>query len=110
MMADKPEVYMREATAKDTDFAVACQEALLKDMVSYGGHALNDGALIRERLQADLRDSLGKGEYVVLLAGLLEEDDHPIGMVEANLMRPYDIFEPKLVLHIRSVFVESGRR
>jgi GNAT superfamily N-acetyltransferase len=110
IMRDEIEVYIREATARDTNFVVACQRAMLQDMASYGGHGLNDDAWIAERLRADLRESLDKEDSVILLAALHGEEDDPLGMVEAYTVHPYDIFEPKLVLHIRSVYVEPGNR
>ena len=109
-MGDKLGMYLRKAGIQDTDFILVFQRALLQDMVSHGGHSLNDDDRIIERLRADLRENLDREDYVVLLATLQGKGDDPIGMIEAHIVQPYDLFEPKLVLHIRSVYVEPGYR
>jgi GNAT superfamily N-acetyltransferase len=109
-MTDDPAVMLREATAQDADFVVASVRAMLHDMASYGGHVLADDDQITARLSSHFWDSLEKEDHVCLLAHLQGGNGDPIGMIEASMVQPYDIFQAKAVLHIRSAYVMPGRR
>lgn len=100
---------LRKATVHDADFVVTSILVMLQDMASYGGHTLNEESQVRSQLRAHFVDALEKGDHLFLLA-VLEAEEGPVGVIEASVVSPYDIFRPKSVLHIHSIHVKPNHR
>jgi ribosomal protein S18 acetylase RimI-like enzyme len=101
---------LREATVQDVDTVVDLVTAMLQEMASLGGHALDEEARARAWLRARFAHSVEKEDhvYVVAVAGRGEEE--LAGVVEASVVSPEGVFRPKAVVHIHSLYVEPGYR
>ncbi len=101
---------LREATIRDIDSVVNLIKAMLQDMVSYGGHALNKGGEISLQLQTHFLDVSEKEDHIFLLAVSEGTEEETVGVIEASVVCPPEIFQPKSVLHIHSIYVEPSHR
>ena len=101
---------VREATLQDIDFVVGCVQAMLHAMVSYGGHDIIGDDQLDHKFRAHFAQSLQTEDRVFLLAVPTGEEHNPVGMVEASVVKPHDVFQPKSVLHIHSIYVEPNHR
>jgi GNAT superfamily N-acetyltransferase len=100
---------LREATIRDIDSVVDLIKAMLQDMASYGGHALNEESEISLRLRTHFTDVSEKEDHIFLLA-VLEGKEEPVGVIEASVVCPHEILQPKSVLHLHSIYVEPSCR
>lgn len=103
-------VVLREATAEDVDSVVHLVGAMLRDMASYGGRALDAEHQVESELRAHLTSGLGDRDHVVLLAALEGNEKAPVGVIEASVRSPHSVFRSRRVLHIHSIYVEPGYR
>lgn len=101
---------LRAATIRDTDFVVDLIKAMLQDMVSYGGHALNEEGKIDLQLRTYFRDISKKENHIFLLAISEKTEKEPMGLIETSVISSSAIFQPKSILHIHSIYVEPGHR
>jgi len=99
----------RRATAQDTEVVVDLVTAMLKEMAVYGGRALSEDRLVRDRLYEHFLDVLEDDDHLCLF-GLARGAGEPVGIVEAGLRHPHDIFRPALVVHVRALYVEPCYR
>jgi GNAT superfamily N-acetyltransferase len=99
-----------EATVQDIDSIVEMIKAMLQDMVSCGGHALNEESRIELQLRTHLAKGFERTERIVLLAALEGVEKKPVGMIEASITSLHEVFQPKRVLHIHSIYVERNCR
>jgi GNAT superfamily N-acetyltransferase len=107
-MANKM-VILREATPQDIDTLVGYFQAMLRAMASYGGHALIEDDQLAVKVRAHFAELQMEGR-VCLIAVQTEEEQHPVGVVDATIEKPYPVFKPKPVLHIHGVYVEPDHR
>ena len=101
---------LREATIRDTDSVVELIKSMVQDMASYGGHALNEGSEISLQLHTHFKEVSKKENHIFLLAVPEGTEDKSVGVIEASVVCPPEIFQPKSVLHIHSIYVEPSRR
>jgi len=101
---------IREATPQDIDSVVSFVQAMLHAMVSYGGHPLDDDDQIDQRFRVHFTQSLQREDRVFLVAVQAGEAENPVGIVEASIVEPHEVFQSKLVLHIHSIYVEPNHR
>lgn len=101
---------LREATAEDVDSVVHLVGAMLRDMASYGGRALDAEDQVESELRAHFTGGLGDRDHVVLLVALEGSEKAPVGVIEASVRPPHSIFRSRRVLHIHSIYVDPGRR
>lgn len=101
---------LREATILDIDFVVNLIKAMLQDMSSYGGHVLNEEREISLQLQTHFTDVSKKEDHIFLLTVSEGIEEEPVGVIEASVVCPSEIFQPKSVLHIHSIYVEPSHR
>lgn len=104
------DLVLRNATAEDLDSVVHLVGAMLRDMASYGGRALNAEDQVESELRAHFTRGLGGRDHVVLLAALEGNEKAPVGVIEASVRSPHSIFRSRRVLHIHSIYVEPGDR
>ena len=100
---------IREASVRDIDLVVDLVSAMLRDMASYGGHALNDAGQVSALLRARFAESAENEEHVYLLAAP-EGEGEPIGVVEASAFFQYELFQPKSLVHVHSLYVKPSHR
>jgi GNAT superfamily N-acetyltransferase len=101
---------IREASIRDIDSVVKLITAMLQDMASYGGHVLKEGVELSLQLRAHFTDVSRKENHIFLLAVQQGTKDGPIGVVEASLVNLDEVFQPKSVLHIHSMYVKPSYR
>lgn len=101
---------LREADGHDVGPVVELVMAMLREMAAHGGRALNDEAYVTARLRERFLDSLEKDDHVNLLRLAEGREEEPVGIVEASVRSPYDIFRPKSVVHIHALYVEPRHR
>lgn len=110
MAPDKAVVKLWEATARDGDVVVDLITTMLEEMASHGGHTLDAEGRVRSRLRTRFADSLDREGHIYLLASLEGPASEVVGIVEASIVSPYDIFRQKQVVHIHSLYVEPRHR
>jgi ribosomal protein S18 acetylase RimI-like enzyme len=101
---------LRKATTQDVDSVVSLILAMLQDMASYGSHTLNEEGQVSSRLRARFTDVSEEENHVFLLAVQEGAEEEIVGVVEASTVSAYDVFRPKLVLHIHSIYVRPNHR
>ena len=101
---------LRKATIRDIDSVVDLIEAMLQDMASYGGHALNEMSEIRLQLRTHFTDASERDDHIFLLAVPQGAEEDPVGVVEASVVCPHEVFQPKSALHIHSIYVAPSYR
>lgn len=100
---------LREATIHDVERVVELVTAMLREMAAHGGRALNDEERVRAGLRERFLGSLEKDDHVYLF-GLAEGRRERVGIVEASVRSPYEIFRPKSVVHIHALYVKTRHR
>ncbi len=110
MASDQTVGELREATLQDGDAVIDLVTAMLKELASYGEHALDEERHVRSQLRSRFKDSLGKEEHVYLLAPVEGQEVDPAGVVEASIVSPCEVFRPKEILHIHSLYVRPCHR
>jgi GNAT superfamily N-acetyltransferase len=106
---DDEVIGLREATIEDIDSIVDFIKAMLHELVSYGEHAPNEESQIDSHLRTRFTTGLEKEDRTVLIAAL-EGAEEPVGIIEASVTDLHEIFRPKSVLHIHSIYVEHNHR
>jgi GNAT superfamily N-acetyltransferase len=99
-----------EATIRDLDSVTDFIRAMLQDMVSYGGHALNEDHEVSLQLETRFTEACETEDHVFLLAVGEGAEGGPVGVIEASVGRPTRSFYPMSVLHIHSIYVEPSYR
>jgi ribosomal protein S18 acetylase RimI-like enzyme len=79
-------------------------------MASYGGHALRTESELSLRLRARFTEASESKDHVFLLAVREGREEESVGIIEAGEVCPLDIFQPKSVLHVYSIYVEADCR
>jgi GNAT superfamily N-acetyltransferase len=100
----------REATLRDVEPVVDMVLAMLQEMAAHGGHALNQEEQVRSTLRHRFVHSLQVEDHVYLLAVPGGEEGTPAGVMEASVVGLYEVFRPRSVLHIHSLYVQPGHR
>lgn len=101
---------LREATVQDIDAVVDLVTAMLQEMASHGGHALDEEARARSLLRTRFTDGLEKEDHVYVVAPVEGEEEELAGMVEASVVSPYGVFRSKSVVHVHSLYVQPRYR
>ena len=101
---------LRKATVPDIDAVVDLVTAMLQEMASYGGHALDEEARVRSVLRTRFSDSLEKEGHVFVVATGQGEEEELAGIVEASVVSPHAVFRPKLQLHVHALYVQPRYR
>ncbi len=101
---------LRKATLGDVECVVDMVVAMLQEMATHGGHALNHEEKVRSRLRDRFVHSLEQEDHVYLLAVPEAEGGAPAGLLEASVVDPDEFFQPRSVLHIHSLYVEPSYR
>jgi GNAT superfamily N-acetyltransferase len=96
---------LREATVQDVDAVVDLVTAMLREMASYGGRALGEEAQVKSLLRTRFTDSLEKDNHAYLLAPVEGAEEELAGIVEASIISPYAVFQPKPLVHVHSLYV-----
>lgn len=107
-MSDEHAIVLGKATVQDTNVVVHLIEAMLQEMTSHGGHALEDD--VTPKLRARFTESLQTEDHVYLLASTAGPAEEPVGVVEASVVSPYQIFRYRPVLHVHSLYVKPHYR
>jgi GNAT superfamily N-acetyltransferase len=107
-VSDEHAIVLGEATVQDTNVVVHLIEAMLQEMTSHGGHALGDD--VRSRLRARFTESLEREDHGYLLTSTTGPAGEPVGVVEASVVSPYQIFRQRPVLHVHSLYVKPRYR
>lgn len=102
-------IVLQEATPQDIDTLVGYFQEMLRAMASYGGHALIENDQLDVKVRAHFAE-LQSEDRVCLIAVQAEGEQNPVGVVDATIEKPYDVFKPKPVLHIHGVYVEPDHR
>ena len=100
---------LRRATASDVDPVVALVTAMLQEMAAHGGRALNDEERVRIQLRARFADTVEQEDHVYFLVRV-EGREKPVGIVEASVRSPHDIFRPQPAVHMHALYVEPRYR
>ena len=102
---------IRQATLEDEVFLVDCVQAMLADMQSYGGQALNEEGHVKSWLKKYIDSWLVQEDHVFLVADSVEEEGtESVGMVEAYLSYPDAVFVQVRKLHISALYVRPEQR
>jgi ribosomal protein S18 acetylase RimI-like enzyme len=110
MVSDQTVEELREATLEDGDAVIDLITAMLKELASYGEHALDEERHVKSQLRSRFEDSLGKEEHVYLLAPVAGQEVDPAGVVEASIVSPCEVFRQKRVVHVHSLYVRPCYR
>ena len=100
---------IREASVRDSHLVIELVSAMLQDMASYGGHALNNARQVNTQLRSSFSNAIEKEDHVFLLA-VLEQQEELIGVVEASVGSADEVFRPKPVLHVHALYVKTDHR
>jgi GNAT superfamily N-acetyltransferase len=103
-------VKLREATVQDIDAVVDLVTAMLHEMASYGGHVLDEEARVRSLLRTRFTDSLETENHVYVVAPVEGEEERLAGVVEASVVSPHEVFRPKWLVHVHSLYVQPRHR
>ena len=101
---------LRKATLGDAEIVVDMVLAMLQEMAAHGGHALSPEQQVRSRLRDRFAHSLEVEDHVYLLAVLEAKEGAPAGVMEASVAGLYEVFQPRPVLHIHSLYVQPNHR
>jgi GNAT superfamily N-acetyltransferase len=101
---------LREATRQDAGAVVDLITAMLYEMASHGGQELNDERLVRSWLSARFTESLEREDHVYLLAPVEGAEAELAGLVEASVVSPHDIFRPRCLMQVHSLYVQPRCR
>jgi len=101
---------LREADVYDVETVIELVTAMLREMAAHGGRALNDETRVTAQLRERFLDSLEKDDHVYLFRLAEGREEKPVGIVEASVRYPYDIFRPKSVVHVHALYVEPRHR
>jgi len=104
------EVKIREAGPGDADRATEFLRSMLEEMVALGGHPLGDAGEVSDWLQVRFAAAMEEPDHLFLVAEPEESGAQPLGILEASVIRPHPVFEPRRILHIHALYVEPGHR
>lgn len=99
----------RRAAVQDVEVAVDLVTAMLREMAGCGGRDLNEEQRVADRLHGHFLDVLEDEDHLCLF-GLAKGAGEPVGIVEAGVRHPHDIFRPTSVMHVRALYVEPRYR
>jgi GNAT superfamily N-acetyltransferase len=103
-------ISIREALPEDAPVVTRFIRLMLEETASMGGHRVAKADEEWKRIQGMIEDGINSKDHVYLLADVGDPPQIPIGVVEAQIVTLGDVFEPKKVLHIRSVYVLDNHR
>jgi GNAT superfamily N-acetyltransferase len=106
-MAD---VKIREAGPGDAGRATEFLRSMLEEMASLGGHPLGDAGEVSDWLQVRFAAAMEEPDHLFLVAELEEPEAQQVGILEASVIWPHPVFEPRRMMHIHSLYVEPGHR
>jgi ribosomal protein S18 acetylase RimI-like enzyme len=101
---------LRQATVQDSNTVVHLVKAMLQEMASYGGYALEEEAQVKSLLRARFIDSLEKEDHLYVVASLGGQGEELAGIVEASVVSPHSLFRPELRVHVHSLYVRPPYR
>jgi GNAT superfamily N-acetyltransferase len=101
---------IRQATLEDGVFLVTCLQAMLADMESYGGLPLAETGRLEAWLNEHTTSCLLQENHLFLAAAPEKAPRQPVGMVEASLAYPDEVFLQARTLHIAAVYVRPDHR
>ena len=103
-------ISIREALPGDAPVITHFIRLMLEEMTSMGGHEVTKADEEWKRIQGMIEDGINSEDHIYLLADVADPPRTSIGVVEAQVVTLGDVFEPKKILHIRSVYVLDNHR
>jgi GNAT superfamily N-acetyltransferase len=101
---------LSKATRRDAKHVVDLVLGMLQEMASHGGDALGEEERIRSALEVRFTDSLDKEDHVFLVAAPEGGPGPPAGLIEASIVAGEEVFQPKSVFHVHSLYVDANHR
>jgi ribosomal protein S18 acetylase RimI-like enzyme len=100
-------IRFRHADEQDSKSISYFVKAMLKEMESMGGYKVNPDAIFWDNLHEKINKSI-KDVNRLYLFGQIENE--LIGFVEGRIHTLFEVFAPKKVFHISSIYVVPDRR
>lgn len=96
---------IRELCHQEIDTFIEFLQAMLREMESFGSSPLQDYDSVSNLLREPIQVNAESPDYLLLVAELGASPTQLIGMLEAKITKPHQIFLPQLSLHISAVYV-----
>ncbi len=101
---------IRNLTGKDISTAVSFLQAMIEEMASLGGHAIQDPDQTANWFRDHISSRLESPDHLFLIAEDLSSSSQILGMLEASITGLDPIFLPRSSLHIHSIYVVRKHR
>ena len=101
---------IRPMTLQDVEVATEFFHAMLEAMAAFGGHALQDAAVVADWCRDRLQTKLRAPNHLFLVAETQAPPQRIIGFLEANVDSLHPVFLPKSSLHISAIYVTPDFR
>lgn len=95
---------LREAAVHDAEAVVDLTMAMLQEMASHSPHALRGKDQVRSLLRRRFADSLETDDHTYVVARQ-EGRKEPVGVVEASVVSPGEIYRSRTILHVHALYV-----
>ena len=107
MGSDVGRFALRRAGVADAAVVVGFVRLMVAEMEGMGGHAAARGEESWSKIERAAPERLESDDRIYLLAEL---DSVPVGFGEASSVSVIPVFEPKVILHINSLYITPEHR
>jgi GNAT superfamily N-acetyltransferase len=97
-------------TLQDMEVATEFFRAMLEAMTTFGGHALQDAAVVEDWCRDRLQTKLRAPNYLFLVAETQSSPQQLTGFLEANVDSLHPVFFSTSSLHISAIYVTPDHR
>ena len=98
-------ISFREANKGDVHEVADMIRAMLADMALLGGYGLAEDEGVWDQMESDILTGISEEDHLYLLAEIGDVDHLLVGLVEARIVFPHQLFEQKRMLHIHALYV-----